>query len=183
LTLRFEARKNLFGERAAGGAFAVYSRGGEFSCRHYAVEPGESVEGTWRLADFKDGRYHLCVYGPNGFLREFLGGPADPLVSVALQPPVLARKRPRSEVKIQAGRPSDGEQVFILRDHAYGNPEQQIRVAPGAAVTARIPVKASHGWYDFSVVAPGKSNFERRFAGRLETGIDGFSDPLISQLA
>ena len=180
LTLRFEARKDLFGARAAGGAFAVYSRGSEFSCRHYAVEPGESGEGTWRLADFEAGRYHLSVYGPNGFLREFRGGPADPLLSVALQPPRFGAQATEAEVKIQAGRPADGEQVFLVRDHAYGNPEQHIRVVPGAAVTARIPVKASHGWYDFSVVATGKSQFERRFAGRLETGVDGFSDPLIS---
>jgi phospholipase C len=180
LTLRFEARKELFGDRAAGAPFAVYSRAGEFSCRHYAVEPGESVEGSWRLSDFDGGRYHLCAYGPNGFLREFVGGPADPAVSVALLPPQFGVKPTEAAVRIQAARALGAEQALILRDHSYGNPEQKIQIAPGATATGRIPVRASHGWYDFSVTAQGEVHFERRFAGRLETGTDGFSDPVIS---
>ena len=35
----------------------------------------------------------------------------------------------------------------------------------------------SFGWYDFTVEA---SNFARRFAGRMETGRDGFSDPALA---
>ena len=47
------------------------------------------------------------------------------------------------------------------------------------AMTASLNwnIEASFGWYDFTVEA---SDFERRFAGRMETGHDGFSDPALA---
>ena len=180
LTLRFEARKDLFGNRAAGAPFAVYARGGEFSCRHYAAEPGEAVEGVWRLSDFEGGHYHLCVYGPNGFYREFAGGPADPRVSVELMSPRAGTQAADAEVSLRAGPDLGEARAFTIRDHAYGSPDQQLRLGAGKTAIIRVPVRASHGWYDFSVTTSGDKSFERRFAGRLETGVDGFSDPLIS---
>jgi phospholipase C len=35
----------------------------------------------------------------------------------------------------------------------------------------------SHGWYDFSVRVQGHEGFEKRYAGRIETGRDSISDP------
>ena len=182
LTLRFEARREQFGARAAGAAFAVYSRGGAFSCRHYAVEPGEAVEDSWP-ADGDGGRYHLCVYGPNGFYREFIGGRGDPLGSIAMLPPRVGVEAAAAEVQFRGAGDGGGEQVFVIRDLAYGNGEQEVRVKGGANVTAGVPVRESHGWYEFSVSGTGEAPFERRFAGRLETGIDGFSDPQLSRRA
>jgi phospholipase C len=40
----------------------------------------------------------------------------------------------------------------------------------------------SHYWYDFSVTIAGADGFLRRFAGRVETGKSGFSDPLMGRL-
>jgi hypothetical protein len=44
----------------------------------------------------------------------------------------------------------------------------------------------SHSWYDFTVKADGsnqeaneEANQEARYAGRVETGMPGFSDPLM----
>jgi phospholipase C len=37
-------------------------------------------------------------------------------------------------------------------------------------------VVASHGWYDLSVSG---EQFERHFAGRMETGAPSFSDPAV----
>ena len=36
---------------------------------------------------------------------------------------------------------------------------------------------AAHRWYDFTVRVDGFEGYERRFAGRVETGEDGVSDP------
>jgi hypothetical protein len=41
-----------------------------------------------------------------------------------------------------------------------------------------LPRNRSHGWYDFSVKADG-SSAEARYAGQVETGTPGFSDPLM----
>jgi phospholipase C len=158
----------------------VYARGRGASCRHYAVEPGETIEDTWNLSDVEGGRYQLCVYGPNGYLREFIGASAEPSVSVAMLPPRAGAQANEVTVEIRGGNDLRGPLALVVRDHAYGNAEQRLQLAAGATLTTRVPVKASHGWYDFSLVAPDVAPFERRFAGRVETGVDAFSDPVLS---
>ncbi len=69
--------------------------------------------------------------------------------------------------------------TVMLRDNAYGNPAQSKQIATGSSETLRIPMHDSHRWYDFSLSINDAMNFERRFAGRIENGTWGFSDPLI----
>ncbi|MDR6292391.1 MULTISPECIES: phospholipase domain-containing protein [Inquilinus] len=52
-----------------------------------------------------------------------------------------------------------------------------LTVAPGATASRRWSRADSAGWYDFTIAADG---FERRFAGRLETGRPGVSDPAMA---
>jgi phospholipase C len=40
-----------------------------------------------------------------------------------------------------------------------------------------LNLKRSLRWYDFSVTIAGADMFLRRYAGRVETGQAGFSDP------
>jgi phospholipase C len=37
---------------------------------------------VWQIADFEKEQYHLRVYGPNGFYREFIGNNQDPELTV-----------------------------------------------------------------------------------------------------
>ncbi|MEO5997775.1 MAG: hypothetical protein ABIN89_13620 [Chitinophagaceae bacterium] len=37
----------------------------------------------------------------------------------------------------------------------------------------------SFGWYDFTIRIPGSANFERLYPGRVETGKDNYTDPLM----
>ena len=48
-------------------------------------------------------------------------------------------------------------------------------VAPGMQIEPSWSLADSNSWYDFTLSMDG--GFERRFAGRLETGKDGVSDP------
>jgi phospholipase C len=50
-------------------------------------------------------------------------------------------------------------------------------VATLATPTLNWNLAASGNWYDFTVQA---SNFERRFAGRMESGQHGISDPAMA---
>src|SRR6202000_725036 len=50
----------------------------------YGVRAGDTVTDVWPLEEFEGGRYHLRVYGPNGFYREFAGDVNDPALSVEL---------------------------------------------------------------------------------------------------
>jgi phospholipase C len=49
---------------------------------------------------------------------------------------------------------------------------------PGEETSVVLNLKQSRGWYDFTVKAAG-SNEEARYAGCVETGMAGFSDPLM----
>ena len=53
-----------------------------------------------------------------------------------------------------------------------------LTVQPASTGTLSWAMKSSGYWYDFTARA---SNFERRFAGRLETGADSISDPAMAQ--
>jgi phospholipase C len=43
-----------------------------------------------------------------------------------------------------------------------------------------LHLESSHQWYDFGVTIEGASQFLRRYAGRVETGKSGFSDPAMA---
>jgi len=40
----------------------------------------------------------------------------------------------------------------------------------------------SSGWYDFTVKVSGADNFEKRFAGRVETGKESITDPYMGRV-
>ena len=69
--------------------------------------------------------------------------------------------------------PADAE----LKANAYRiDGPWQISVPAGGRLKRRIPLRKHHNWYDFTLAAKG---FERRFAGRIETGRDDVSDPAV----
>ena len=56
----------------------MHSCTGPVSVRNYAVEPVSILKTRGHSPTSGMGRYHLRVMGPNGFFREFIGGPDDP---------------------------------------------------------------------------------------------------------
>lgn len=176
-TVRFEARKKQFGERAAGSPFTVYvlNAGGKMSVRNYAVAAGEWAEDSWPVADFTGGVYQLRVYGPNGFFREFKGGPSGAGVDVHLE-----HARPRGLSIVLANRDGWQARAVEIRDNAYnGSPSSHI-LLPGERKALAIETGSSAGWYDLSVRVADDSAFGRRYAGRVETGEWGISDPAMA---
>src|SRR5690606_16337320 len=92
--IRLEASRNQFGDKAAGAPFRVYAIGKHKALSpkesyelnrswNYTVAAGHLLEDQWALDDFESGRYHLRVYAPNGFYREFKGNKNDPAIELA----------------------------------------------------------------------------------------------------
>ena len=52
-----------------------------------------------------------------------------------------------------------------------------IKVAAGTTKTQHWDLDDARQWYDFEVTSSNDSSFYRRFAGRLETGLDSVTDP------
>jgi phospholipase C len=119
----------------------------------------------------ESGAYRLCICGPNGFLRELAGGADDPLLDVDCS------YRPNGDLDlVLANRDSKGNELRVT-DHSYGTGARNVSLKAGEKRTITLRLAKSHSWYDFSVTA---GRFERRCAGRVETGKPGFSDPAMS---
>jgi phospholipase C len=182
-TIRFAAGKDQFGTRAAGAPFTVYALGSTASLtvRNYAVEAGEQLEDPWVLTDFANGRYHLRVYGPNGFFREFVGGADDPHVDFHFD-----GARGQSEngdvVIIATNRDPARRWTIEISDLAYGNPPKSHLLKAGQTERLTIATHKSAGWYDLNCRVAGSSGlFVKRYAGRIETGKWSTSDPAMSR--
>ncbi len=176
-SIRLEAGNRIFGARAAGSPFLIYAYTSEGPrCRNYAVLPGDRVEDSWSLDDFNGGRYHLRVHGPNGFYREFSGGAEDPSIDLeALTAVDAAPASPSGNLELHA-RPRGAAAGLTLQvqDLSYGSAPRLLKV-DSQPVVMSIPTQRSFGWYDLGIrTADG---FGRRYAGRVETGRWGFSDP------
>ncbi len=151
----------------AGAVFHVYDlKDLSGPPRRYTVGALDDLGAT---IPFSGEACDLWVLGPSGFHRHFRGG-ARPQVSltVAGDGDALA-----VSLRNEDAAPLDAE----VAANAYGSRVQRLRLAPGEARAVMWPVKGVRGWHDVSVTLPAHPGWLRRYAGRLETGRDGISDP------
>ncbi|WAC19727.1 phospholipase C, phosphocholine-specific [Luteolibacter sp. SL250] len=185
------------GERSAGAPFQVYAPGNFLSSRtdrdpgveedaviheaarrwSFAVEAGREVRYSWPVASFENGVYHLRVYGPNGFYREFRGTAGDPPILVL---PDYVPQGPAIRLAV-ANRQSSGDLACSVEDVSYGRPAVALAIPAGGHATLPLDLADSSGWYDFTLHIAGHGPFSRRWAGRVETGKAGTTDPLIGR--
>ena len=157
----------------AGAVFHVHDRlHPDRVPRRYMVESGRRLDGTWDVPGGEADGYDLWVLGPNGFHRHFRGNTSKD-----------------SGIEIRLGYDVAGEALFVDVTNHGDRPRTVSAVAnayrddgPWTAELAprqrsqwRWALSGQGRWYDFSVT--GAEGFLRRFAGRLETGADGISDP------
>jgi phospholipase C len=158
----------------AGAVFHVYDRLAlDRIPRRYTVEPGKQLTGRWDTAT----AYDLWVLGPNGFHRHIVGD-AHGAAGAAWPETVLRAERRSGELVIDLV--NDGSQpcTFQLAANRYGtNKLPEVRVAARSRSTIRLPLAASHNWYDYSVRVNDVPGWLRRFAGHLENGQPSISDP------
>ncbi|MEO6916188.1 MAG: phospholipase C, phosphocholine-specific [Chitinophagaceae bacterium] len=189
--LNFSASTEIFGAQSAGSPFNVYFPGkyagknGEFEhvgSRSYAVVAGGILKDSFPLESFEKGEYHLKVYGPNGFFREFKGKVADPQAAIVCEYERASgsAKKLTGNMEIQIKNPDTANPFSIeIKDNAYKNKTIQKVIPANTNSTVLLNLSKSFGWYDFTVRIIGADHFEKRYAGRVETGEDSFTDPLM----
>ncbi|MBW5485063.1 phosphocholine-specific phospholipase C [Streptomyces bambusae] len=139
----------------------------------YTVEAGKTLSDTWSTSSSTGNQINLTVWGPNGFLRTFKG----PVKKAG--PEVTARHNGTTgnlDLKLTNGGTSA---VNLTVTNAYGGSSQTLRVAAGGTVTHTVDLRTTGRWYDVKVVSDLDTTFLRRFAGHVETGAPGISDPAI----
>ncbi|MET9634745.1 phospholipase domain-containing protein, partial [Lentzea sp. NPDC006480] len=158
---------SLTGGTKAGAQFYITAQNRTDGPWTYTTAAGKQLSDTWNTA-YSLGVYDLTVHGPNGFLREFKGS--------AAAAEVTARQSGCNLVLRFTNAATATRHLKVA--NAYGG-SISVTVQPGRTVTRIIELTKSKRWYDISVVSTEDTGYLRRFAGHVETGAPGVSDPAI----
>jgi phospholipase C len=155
----------------AGAQFLITSANRTDGPWTYTTEAGKSIADTWNTT-YSGGVTDLTVFGPNGFLRTFKSKPGTGLE-------VTARHNGTTgDLDFTLTNTSAADVIFTLTNSYDGRPKR-LKVLKGRTSQYKLNIHHSKQWYDVSVLADTDSVFLRRFAGYVETGEAGVSDPAI----
>ena len=197
-SLTLSAKNEIFGKKSAGSPFNVYAPGKylvpdkmnegqsvfqDVKAWAYAVKAGDQLTDSYPLSNFENGEYHLRVDGPNGFIREFWGNAQDPSVETVCDYELDARKKPTGKIVVRIKNTGSKKYTVRIKDNAYKTGDHTQTVTPGGRAAITLDPVRSFGWYDFSLQIEGVSGFKKRYVGRVETGKDSKSDPLMGGVA
>jgi phospholipase C len=145
------------------------------------VAAGDRLGDQWPLSEFETQDYHLRVYGPNGFFREYVGSRNDPQVVARCEYERAGEAGLTGKIELQiANLNRESPYTVEIRDLSYKQAMQTKVIAPGGTARILLDLERSSNWYDFSLKISGVEGFEKRYAGRVETGKPGISDPAMA---
>jgi phospholipase C len=183
--LSLSAASQTHGLKSAGAPFNVYLRnigdgvkaGGKIVAATYAVKPGDTLTRQVPLSMFADSNYSIEVIGPNGFYRSFTGRST---LSPLLVHTAYERQGTRltGNVVVQVFNNSHKHVGIAIKDMSYKSRTISRKIKARRETPVVMVLKSSHGWCDFTVKVDG-SDGEARYAGHVETGMPGSSDPLM----
>ncbi|MGM9479076.1 phosphocholine-specific phospholipase C [Pedobacter sp. GSP4] len=189
--IRMSSSDQLFGSKAVGSPFTVYAPvkfkadgATEEICRNwsFAVKVNDELQYDWPLARFEHNEYHLRLNGPNGFYREFMGSVNDPLLTITAENDLnRLTKAATGNIKLTLKNGGKTPIKVSINDLGYKSGQQEKSVIPGGQTTVVLDLKSSYGWYDFEVKTADKV-FRQRFAGRIETGNESYTDPVMGKV-
>ncbi|MFF4690208.1 phosphocholine-specific phospholipase C [Streptomyces sp. NPDC001307] len=164
-TLRFASGAH------AGAAFLVTSGNRTDGPWTYTTAAGKSLTDTWNSA-YSGGVHDLAVHGPNGFLRVFKG-------KGRTAGPEATARHAGDDLELTFTNKGSGI-VKLKVTNGYGGHPATVTVRPGATVRHTVDLTASRRWYDVTVTSEADPAFLRGFAGHVENGHPGVSDPAIA---
>ncbi|MBS1744921.1 MAG: phospholipase C, phosphocholine-specific [Bacteroidetes bacterium] len=189
----FTASQIIFGAAALGAAFNVYAPGKyrtgnniieEVKLWSYSVKAGDKITAPFPLENFENNKYHLCIYGPNGFFREFSGDENDPGILIGFEYEIKKEisQNPAGNILLSFTNNDGVAYTILIEDKSYKKPTRIISLNNQQQVTESFNLENNFNWYDLSIKVKGKNNFEKRYAGRVETGEHGITDPAMGKV-
>jgi phospholipase C len=147
--------------------------------RRYTVEAGKTLTDVWNVAATDRGNYDVWVYGTNGYVRSFLGNTLTQ-ASAGFKPEVqISYGASAGEIYLRVYNAGTVGGQVVITSNAYRTDGPWTLHVPAHSTGMRLwNLEESSNWYDFTVQSAG---FESRFAGRVETGRNSFSDPAMGQ--
>ena len=70
---------------------------------------------------------------------------------------------------------------LLFEDLSYSRGNTPLSLKSGETATIRFDLSKQYHWYDVRVTCKQYSDFAEQYAGRIETGKNGKSDPLLSR--
>jgi phospholipase C len=186
----FAAGSKVFGKRAAGSPFTAYvpvkytdETGRDELCRNwwFAVKAGDTLGYQWPLTAFENGGYHIRVHGPNGFYREFKGDAAGPQLTVACNYEQGSAGL-TGNLLLEISNHENQAHTVHISGNGYNTDSLSKNIPAKSKIMIPLNLAKNFNWYDLSIKAEGHGRFEQRFAGRVETGNDTQTDPLMGGL-
>jgi phospholipase C len=183
--LTFKAGNTVFGKQSSGSPFRVYAMNPyqqeTLRAWDYSAAAGDALQDEWALNDFENKQYHLRVYGPNGFYREFKGDKNNPLIQVtcSYEANRLNPGKLTGNLVVHIANKDTQPHGVIISDNSYKTGSITKLVAANSSSSLVLDLSKSHNWYDFSVKLNGNDTFGEHFAGRVETGKITKTDPLM----
>lgn len=164
-----------------GAVFHVYDKLNlQAPPKRYVVEAGKQLSDQW---ESKRGEYDLWVLSHNGFHRHFTGEideqgkQTEPEIKVCYN--VID-----GNVHLTLDNLNTQKRTFRIEDQAYFNKEiWHVSLDSQAKHTQEWILCDCGRWYDFIVTCEELPRWQRRFAGRVETGKHGISDPAMGMIS
>ncbi|SFO74267.1 phospholipase C [Chitinophaga sp. YR627] len=182
----FQAGNTAFGDKAAGAPFMVYAMNAyqqeALRTWQYATAAGDTLKDSWDVSAFENGRYHLRVYAPNGFYREFAGDRNNPLIKIdsSYEKGKKGTAALSGNIVVTITNNDSRAHAIEIRDNSYKNTTVKRTIAPQETTKVILNLAKSHQWYDYTVSVPGTLLAES-FAGHVETGKVSVTDPLMGR--
>ncbi|TDR42603.1 phospholipase C [Tahibacter aquaticus] len=168
---------DFYNDGAAGAGFNVYSYNRSDGPWYYSLEGGTTLSDYWSAQAVSSGIYDLEVHGPNGFLRGF-GGDVALAIGGANPELTLLYDSANHALMLRLRNTGTAACRVSLAPNRYSSAAvQQFELAAGATLDTPWQLNATSRWYDLSLRSDHDARWLRRFAGHLENGLPGVSDP------
>ncbi|PRD46480.1 phosphocholine-specific phospholipase C [Sphingobacterium haloxyli] len=183
--LSFSAGKAVHGPLSSGSPFLVYAMNPYedevLRTWEYAVAPGDTLKDDWQLSAFDSNAYHLRVYAPNGFYREYRGRQKQSVVAANCRYESSSDNAEKltGNLVIDLHNPTMEVQTVLLEDLGYKQGDLQRKLEPGQALSITLNLQKQYHWYDIRICLAGNDDWEERYAGHVETGMLSKTDPLM----
>jgi phospholipase C len=165
---------------AATAAFHVRSADPEDLPRCYTVEPGQRLSGVWNAARAGRATYDLEIHGPNGFFRALRGASAgNGRANLIVRP----RYKPQWQGLGLSIRNPSGRAVHVRIADQYSAEVRTLALRAWEEIDEDVSQLCHDAWYDLVLTVVEDGDFRRQFAGRIESGRDGISDPALGRRA
>ena len=175
-------RIEMINNGKTGVTFTVYDNSDAQEPWHYTIGAGDRFASEqWHEAGTITD-YDLTLRGPNGYWRRYAGklGTDAAAVDASL---TAYPANDAVELILSNGTPTERHFTIKLDDRypTRGARAQRITVAPSETVGHRVRLAPSDNWYDLTVTVED-TPFLRRFAGKVDNGRPGRTDPGIGTM-